>query len=116
MEKSISMENSVKLTSPRIKYMVCSGAMVISASLILYGIYEMNKSAWKNSVIATTLCELRKWLLPAGFTAAYAALVLKTFRIYLIYSSVIAKPRRKELGTEDHRKVEEQSIDQDPSH
>ncbi|EDV25889.1 uncharacterized protein TRIADDRAFT_55425 [Trichoplax adhaerens] len=60
-------------------------------------LFEMNKNLIKTGVTGRILCEMWKWFIPLGFTTAYTALISKTFRIYIVYTSVQSKPRRKKL-------------------
>lgn len=80
----------IKLSSPKLNYIIGFGAVLLYISIILavIPIHEGNRS------LATSLCITIPWFTAVGYSLCYGTILVKMFRIWYIFNNptVIKKP------------------------
>ncbi|XP_060073113.1 gamma-aminobutyric acid type B receptor subunit 2-like [Ylistrum balloti] len=71
----------MKMSSPKVNYLICSGSIVLYTSSLLHGVEVIENRAEGSLAV---VCILKSWFLSIGFTASYGALIAKAWRIHKI--------------------------------
>ncbi|XP_033758999.1 gamma-aminobutyric acid type B receptor subunit 2-like [Pecten maximus] len=71
----------MKMSSPKVNYLICSGSVVLYTSSLLHGVETIDD---REEGRLAVVCIMKSWFLSVGFTTSYGALIAKAWRIHKI--------------------------------
>lgn len=78
----------VKLTSPKLNYVVLFGAFLLYTSVYFYVLSSTDEFT------STLYCHIRAWLQPVGYMFCFGTIMFKMWRVYYIFHNPSAKKKR----------------------
>ncbi|XP_006813511.1 gamma-aminobutyric acid type B receptor subunit 2-like [Saccoglossus kowalevskii] len=84
-------ERIIRLSSPKLNNLIALGCIFVYTTVILLGV---NDNMW-NTMTFSLVCKLRVWTMTLGFTLAFGAMFVKTWRVHKIFTAT--KGRSKSL-------------------
>ncbi|XP_070533385.1 gamma-aminobutyric acid type B receptor subunit 2-like [Ptychodera flava] len=81
----------VKLSSPRMNYMVVVGALLVNLAIIADGLVGCSYVG-DDLEIRNLFCVTEKWFFSVGFSLAFGSMFAKTWRVHRIFTNFQAAP------------------------
>ena len=78
------------MSSPKLNNIIVLGVMVLYTAAVLFAIPTQSES------VVSRLCVARLWFLSIGVSLAFGTIIMKMFRVYLIFSN--PTPKRKKVS------------------
>ena len=86
-----SLSRLIRLSSPKLNIITVFGVIILYISMVLFVIPTQSKS------VIHGLCIARLWFLALGVSLAFGTIIMKMFRVYVIFSN--PTPKRKKVNT-----------------
>jgi gamma-aminobutyric acid type B receptor len=80
----------IRLSSPKLNNIIIFGVVVLYIAAVLFAIPTQSKS------VVSRLCVARLWFLSLGVSLAFGTIIMKMFRVYIIFSN--PTPKRKKVS------------------
>ena len=80
----------IRLSSPKLNIITVFGVIILYVSMVLFVIPTHSKS------VIHGLCIARLWFLALGASLAFGTIIMKMFRVYIIFSN--PTPKRKKVS------------------
>ena len=87
---SLSLSRLIRLSSPKLNIITVFGGIILYVSMVLFVIPTHSKSAIHG------LCIARLWFLALGVSLAFGTIIMKMFRVFIIFSN--PTPKRKKVS------------------
>ena len=81
----------IRLSSPKLNIITVFGVIILYISMVLFAIPTHSK------YVIHGLCIARLWFLALGVSLAFGTIIMKMFRVYIIFSN--PTPKRKKVSS-----------------
>ena len=90
MTKDDHFHRLIRLSSPKLNNIIGFGVMVLYVAAVLFAIPTQSEA------VVSRLCVARLWFLSLGVSLAFGTIIMKMFRVYIIFSN--PTPKRKKVS------------------
>ena len=77
----------IRLTSPKLNFLIGVGAIILNINIYFFVIPVTNKD------VVSVFCNLTPWLTAIGYSLCYGTILVKTARVYYIFSNPSARTK-----------------------
>ena len=87
---SLSFSSVVRLSSPKLNYLIGIGAILLYINIILV-VVPLEED---DKELANTLCYITPWFTAVGYSLCYGTILVKLFRTWYIFNKPVANKKQ----------------------